>query len=148
MELIKKLENALKDAMRSGDDVTRRTVRMVLAAIKQIEIDRRITLDDIAILGVIQKEIKTRRESLEEARHASREDLVASTQAEIDVLKTYLPVELNGAELVELVRASILECGALSPADMGKVMKILIPRVQGRVPGDRLSQVVRQLLIT
>ena len=148
MDLKKQLENSLKEAMRSNDDVSRRTVRMVLAAIKQIEIDRRTTLDDIAILGIIQKEIKTRRESLEEARHANRDDLIASTQAEIEVLKTYLPEELNEAELFEMVKTSILECGATSPTDMGKVMKILIPRVQGRVPGDRLSQVVRQLLQT
>lgn len=146
MDLKKKLENLLKDAMRSGDDVVKRTVRMALAAIKQIEIDKQTTLDDTAILGIIQKEIKTRRESLEEARQANRSDLVASVEAEINVLKSFLPEELSESELLKITREAIKECGAASPADMGKVMKILLPRIQGRAPGDRISQVVRQLL--
>lgn len=146
MDLKMKLENAMKDAMRSGDDVTKRTVRMVLAAIKQIEIDKKTTLDDTAILGIIQKEIKTRRESLEEAHQANRPDLVASVEAEIVVLKYYLPEELSENDLIKIIGEAIKECGATSPADMGKVMKILLPRIQGRAPGDRISQVVRQLL--
>jgi uncharacterized protein YqeY len=146
MDLKKKLENAMKDAMRSGDDVTKRTVRMALAAIKQIEIDKQTTLDDTTILGIIQKEIKTRRESLEEARQANRSDLVASAEGEIIVLKSYLPEELSENDLIKIAREAIKECGATSPADMGKVMKILLPRIQGRAPGDRISQVVRQLL--
>jgi len=146
MELKKKLENAMKDAMRSGDDVTKRTVRMALAAIKQIEIDKKITMDDTGILGIIQKEIKTRRESLDEARQANRPDLVASSEAEINVLKSYLPIELSENDLVALTKEAITECGATTITDMGKVMKLLIPRVQGRAPGDRISQVVRQLL--
>ena len=146
MELKKKLENAMKDAMRSGDDVTKRTVRMALAAIKQIEIDKKITMDDTGILGIIQKEIKTRRESLDEARQANRPDLVASSEAEINVLKSYLPIEVSENDLVALTKEAITECGATTITDMGKVMKLLIPRVQGRAPGDRISQVVRQLL--
>ena len=146
MDLKKKLENAMKDAMRSGDDVTKRTVRMALAAIKQIEIDKQTTLDDPAILGIIQKEIKTRRESLEEARQANRSDLVASAEAEITVLKAFLPEELSENDLMKIAGEAIKECGATSLADLGKVMKILLPRIQGRAPGDRISQVVRQLL--
>jgi uncharacterized protein YqeY len=146
MDLKKKLENAVKDAMRSGDDVTKRTVRMALAAIKQIEIDKQMTLDHTAILGIIQKEIKTRRESLEEARQANRSDLVASAEAEINVLKSYLPEELSENDLMKIAGEAIKECGATSPADMGKVMKLLLPRIQGRAPSDRISQVVRQLL--
>ena len=148
MDLKKTLENTMKDAMRSGDDVTKRTVRMSLAAIKQIEIDKQTTLDDNAILSIIQKEIKTRRESLEEARQANRSDLVASAEAEINVLKSFLPEELSENDLLKIVGEAIKECGATSPADMGKVMKILLPRIQGRAPGDRISQVVRQLLQT
>jgi len=146
MELKKKLESALKDAMRSGDDVTKRTVRMAMAAIKQIEIDKQTTLDEPAILGILQKEIKTRRESLDEARQANRADLVASAEAEINVLKCYLPEEMSENDLMAIAKEAILECGAISPADMGKVMKILLPRVQGRATGDRISQVVRKLL--
>lgn len=146
MDIKTKLENAVKDAMRAGDDVTKRTVRMVLAAIKQTEIDRQVTLDEAAILGIIQKEIKTRRESLEEAHQASRPDLVAAAEAEINVLKVFLPEELSENDLMASVKEAVAECGATSPADMGKVMKLLLTRVQGRAPGDRISQAVRQLL--
>jgi uncharacterized protein YqeY len=144
--LKEKLEDAMKDAMRAGDDVTRRTVRMSLAAIKQTEIDRRVKLDEPAIVGIIQKEIKTRRESLEEARQANRSDLVAAAEAEINVLKAFLPEELGEDELMALVKEAVTESGASAPADMGKVMKLLLPRVQGRAPGDRISQAVRLML--
>lgn len=146
MEIKSKLENSVKDAMRAGDDVTRRTVRMVLAAIKQIEVDQRTTLEETAIFGIIQKEIKTRRESLDEAKRANRMDLVELNEAEIKVLKGFLPEELGEDELMAMVKESIAEVGAVSPADMGKVMKILLPKVQGRAPGDRISQAVRTLL--
>jgi uncharacterized protein YqeY len=144
--LKEKLEDAMKDAMRAGDDVTRRTVRMSLAAIKQTEIDRRVKLDEPAIVGIIQKEIKTRRESLEEARQANRSDLVAAAEAEINVLKAFLPEELGEDELMALVKEAVTESGASAPADMGKVMKLLLPRVQGRASGDRISQAVRLML--
>ena len=146
MDIKTKLENSVKDAMRAGDDVARRTIRMVLAAIKQIEVDQRITLEETAIFGIIQKEIKTRRESLEEARRADRPDLIAASEAEINVLKQFLPEELGEDELMVLVKECVAEVGATSPADMGKVMKVLLPRVQGRAPGDRISQAVRSLL--
>jgi len=146
MDIKAKLENSVKDAMRAGDDITRRTVRMVLAAIKQIEVDQRISLEEPAIFGIIQKEIKTRRESLDEAGRANRPDLVAASEAEINVLKQFLPEELSEEELMVLVKESVAEIGATSPADMGKVMKILLPRVHGRAAGDRISQAVRSLL--
>lgn len=146
MEIKTKLENSVKDAMRAGDDVTKRTVRMVLAAIKQLEVDQRIQLDETAIFSIIQKEIKTRRESLDEAGRANRSDLIAECEAEINVLKKFLPEELSEEDLLALVKSAAVEVGASSPADMGKVMKVLLPRVQGRAPGDRVSQAVRSLL--
>jgi uncharacterized protein YqeY len=146
MDIKTRLQNAMKDAMRNGDEVTKRTVRMALAAIKQIEVDRRVELEDAAIVGILQKEIKTRRESLEEAQRANRPDLVTASEAEIDVLKAFLPEELSEEELMRLTREAVSESGATSPADMGKVMKLLLPRVQGKAPGDRISQAVRQLL--
>jgi hypothetical protein len=136
----------LKDAMRAGDDVRKRSIRMVLAAIRQVEIDRQVKLEEPAVLSIIQKEIKTRRESVEEARGANRPDIVASTQAEIVVLQGYLPEALSADELKALVDAAILEAGANSPADMGKVMKLLKERVAGRAPGDQVSALVRQAL--
>jgi uncharacterized protein len=119
---------------------------MVLAAIRQVEIDRQVKLDETAALSIIQKEIKTRRESVEEARHANRPDIVASTEAEIVVLQAYLPAALGMDEIKVMVEAAITEAGASSPADMGKVMKLLMPRLAGRAPGDQVSAVVRQLL--
>lgn len=146
METKAQLELALKDAMRSGDDVRKRTIRMVLAAVRQVEIDRRVSLDEAAVLSIIQKEIKTRRESVEEASRAGRPDIVAATEAEIKVLEAYLPEALGAEELQALAAAAVAEVGASTPADMGKVMKILVPRVAGRAPGDQVSAAVRQLL--
>ena len=141
-----KLENDLKDAIRSGDDTRKRTIRMVLAAIKQTEIDRQITLDETGVIGILQKEVKTRRESLDEAQKANRADLASATEAEITVLNGYLPQAMDPAELTALAESVIAEVGAAAPADMGKVMKALLPRVAGRASNDQVSQVVRGLL--
>ena len=146
MDTKAKLENDLKDAMRSGDDTRKRTIRMVLAAIKQTEIDKQVTLDETGVIGILQKEVKTRRESLEEAQKAGRADLAASTEAEIEVLNGYLPQAMDPAELTALAESVIAEVGATTPADMGKVMKALLPRVAGRAANDQVSQVVRGLL--
>ena len=146
METKEQLESALKEAMKAGDDVRKRTVRMVLAAIRQVEIDKQIKLDEPAVMGIIQKEIKTRKEAVEEARGANRPDIVAATEAEIKVLQAYLPQAISADELKTLAEAAVTEAGATSPADMGKVMKLLIPRVAGRAPGDQISAAVRQLL--
>ncbi len=146
MELKAQLEQALKTAMKAGDDVTKRTVRMSLAAIRQVEIDKRISLDDAAVLSILQKEIKTRRESVEEASRVDRADIVAATDAEIKVLEAYLPAALGVEELGELVRSAIAEVGAKAPSDMGKVMKLLMPRVAGRATGDQVSAMVRSHL--
>jgi hypothetical protein len=152
MDTKAKLKNALKEAMRAGDQVKKRTVRMALAAIKQAEIDRQVRLDEAAVLAILpsrrcaQKEIKIRREALEEARQADRPDLVAEAEAEIAVVNAFLPQAFSVDELKALAEAAVAEAGAASPADMGKVMKLLIPRIQGRAPGDQVSQLVRQLL--
>jgi len=132
--------------MRAGDEVKKRTVRMALAAIKQAEIDRQVTLDEAGVLALLQKEIKTRREALEEARQANRPDLIAEAEAEIAVVNAFLPQALSADELKSLAEVAIAEAGAVSPADMGKVMKLLMPRIQGRAAGDQVSQTVRQLL--
>jgi uncharacterized protein YqeY len=142
-----RLETTLKDAMRTKDDVRRRTIRMVLAAVKLSEIERGSALDDTTILAIIQKEVKNRRESIQEAQKANRADLVSANEAEIRVLEGYLPKPISQDELTTLAKAAISEVGAKSPAEMGKVMKILLPRVQGKVSGDQVSQVVRQLLL-
>jgi uncharacterized protein len=146
MDTKEKLEIALKEALKAGDDVRKRTVRMVLAAVRQVEIDKQVKLDEAAVLSIIQKEIKTRKESVEEARGANRPDIVAATEAEIVVLQAYLPAAMRADELNALVASAILEAGAKLPSDMGRVMKLLLPRVAGRAAGDQVSAAVRQAL--
>lgn len=146
METKVQLEIALKEAMKAGDDVSKRTVRMVLFAVRQVEIDKQVKLDDVAVLAIIQKEIKTRKDAVEEARRANRPDIVAATEAEIVILKAYLPKAISSDELKVLVEAAIAEVGAVSLADMGKVMKLLISRLAGGAPNDQISAVVRQSL--
>jgi len=132
--------------MKSGDEVRKRTIRMALAAVKQVEVDKRIELDDMAIMALLQKELKNRRESLEEAKKASRADLVADNEAEIKVLEVFLPKAMPAEELRALVQAAITETGAMGPADMGKVMKLVMPKVAGRAPNDAVSAAVKELL--
>ncbi len=146
MDTKTQLNETVKAAMKSGDEVRKRTVRMALAAIKQVEIDRRIVLDEAAVLAILQKEIKLRKEALEEAKKANREDLASDAQAEIDVLTVFLPQGLSADEIKALVQAAIAETGAAAPSDMGKVMKALLPKVAGRAPGDQVSAAVRELL--
>ena len=146
MTIKTQLNESMKDAMKSGDEVRKRTVRMVLAAVKQAEVDKRTELDDPAVMNIIQKEIKNRRESLEEAKKANRPDLIESNQAEIDVLQVFLPKAMPADELRALVQAAIAETGASGPADMGKVMKTVMPRVARRAPNDMVSTTVRELL--
>ncbi len=138
----------MKEAMKSGDEVRKRTVRMVLAAIKQAEVDKRVELDDTAVMNILQKEVKNRRESLEEAKKANRTDLVEANEAEIHILQAFLPKAMPAEELRALVQAAIAETGASSPSDMGKVMKALMPKVAGRAPNDMVSAAVRELLQT
>lgn len=136
----------MKDAMKSGDKVRKLTISMALAAVKQVEVDKRITLDDLAIVALIQKEIKNRREALEEAKKANRLDLLAENEAEIKILEVFLPQAMPAEELRALVQAAITETGASAPSDMGKVMKIVMPKVAGRAPNDMISSAVKELL--
>ncbi len=147
MDTKAKLNESVKDAMKSGDEVRKRTVRMVLAAVKQVEVDKRADMEDTAIVGLIQKEIKNRREAIEEAKKANRSDLVEDNEAEIKVLEVFLPQAMPAEELRALVQAAIAETGAAAPSDMGKVMKVVMPKVAGRAPNDAISTVVKELLV-
>jgi Uncharacterized conserved protein len=146
MSIKTQLNESMKDAMKSGDEVRKRTVRMALAAVKQAEVDKRIELDDTAVMNLLQKEIKNRRESLEEARKANRPDLVEANEAEINVLQVFLPKAMPAEELRAIAQEAITETGAASPADMGKVMKVVMAKVAGRAPNDIVSATVRELL--
>lgn len=141
-----RFEDELKQAMRSGDDLRKRTLRMVLAAIKLAEVERRGQLDEAGLVAVLQREVKTRQETIADAEKAKREDLVRAAQEELDLLQAYLPQPLKPEELEALARQAIAATGASGPQDMGRVMKELMPQVQGRADGKAVSTLVRDLL--
>ncbi|MBL0348562.1 GatB/YqeY domain-containing protein [Candidatus Villigracilis affinis] len=147
MDTKTQLNESVKDAMKSGDELRKRTLRMVLAAVKQAEVDKQTTIDDMAVVALIQKEIKNRREAIEEAKKAERPDLIGDNEAEIKVLEVFLPKAMPMEELRALVQAAIAETGAAAPSDMGKVMKIVMPKVAGRAPNDMISSTVKELLV-
>jgi len=140
------LSQALKDALRQKDETRKSTIRLALAAIKNAEIDAKAELDETAILAILQKEVKSRRETIEAAERAQRQDLLLQAQAEIAILEGFLPQPLTTAELENLVREAIAATGATTPREMGAVMKHLMPQTQGRADGKTVSQVVRQFL--
>lgn len=146
MDLKTQLNESLKTAMKSGDMTRKDTLRMALAAIKQVEVDKRITLDDAAIMSLLQKEIKNRREALEEAKKANRPDLASANEAEIVIIEAFLPKAMPTDELRAIVKGAIAEVGAASVSDMGKVMKAVMPKVAGRAPNDAISAMVKELL--
>ena len=140
------LQDSLKDALRAGDATRKATLRMALAAVHNAEIEKRGELQEPDVLTILQKEVKSRRETAEEARQAGRQDIAEQAEQEIAILEEFLPKPLSREELVELARQAISEVGATSPREMGQVMKVLMPRVKGRADGSEVSQVVRQLL--
>lgn len=146
MDTKTKLNEAMKEAMKSGDNTRKQTIRMVLAAVKQAEVDKRVELDEVAVTALIQKEVKNRRESIEDAKKANRDDLVAANESEIKILEEFLPKAMPIEELKALVQAAITETGASAPSDMGKVMKVVMPKVAGRAPNDMISSAVKELL--
>ncbi len=140
------LETALKDAMRSHDEVRKRAVRLALASIRQAEIDRGVTLDEAGVQAILQKEVKSRQEVIEESKTAGRPDLEAQARADLEILKPFMPQQLSAEELEQAAQEAINEVGATSPSRMGQVMKVLLPRLQGRAEGSQVSQIVRKLL--
>lgn len=146
MSLRDDISQHLLDAMRSGEEVKKQTLRMILSAIKLAEVGRADSLTDAEVIAIIQKEIKARREAISDAEKANREDLILSNRAEITFLETYLPSQMSESELEQLTKAVITETGASGVSDMGKVMKSLMPKIQGRAPNDQVSQMVRKLL--
>jgi uncharacterized protein len=146
METKTRLENDLKDALRAGDDLRKNTLRLALSSIRLAEIDRGSKLDENAVMAILQKEVKSRHESIEDAQRAGRPELEQAALAEIKVLQAYLPQAMSPEELEAQAKQVIAEVGATSPREMGQVMKVLLPRLAGRATGDQVSQVVRKLL--
>ena len=146
MSLSERLNEDMKQAMKSQDKFKLSVIRMVRSAIKNIEIDQRKTLDDNEVLEVLSREIKQRKDSLQEFGKAGRDDLTESLQAEIAILMEYLPQQLTEEEVKAIVQQTIQEVGASSKADMGKVMGALMPKVKGLADGKIVNQYVQQLL--
>lgn len=141
-----RLQDAVKQAMRDGDRARLGTLRMALAAIQQVEVDERRDLDDTEVLAILDKQVKQRRESVEQYRGGGRDDLADREEAEIRILAEFLPRPLTDEELDELVKQAIEGAGAESVRDMGKVMAALKPRVQGRADMGEVSRRVKQRL--
>jgi uncharacterized protein len=146
MNIKQQLENDVKEAMRAKDELRKRALRSALSSIRLAEIEKGSPLDDSALMAVLQKEIKSRQETIADAERAGRADMVAEAQAEISVLENYLPKPFTTEELENLASLAIQEAGATSPKEMGQVMKILMPQLQGRATGNEASQIVRKLL--
>src|SRR5580692_11012886 len=139
MSLKERITEDMKASMRSGDKERLAGIRFILAAIKQREVDERIQLDDTQVLAVLDKMIKQRRESITQFEAGGRADLVAKESAELSVLQAYLPAQLADGEIESLIRAAIASTGAASMKDMGKVIAVVKPQVQGRTDMGALS---------
>jgi uncharacterized protein len=136
----------MKNAMRAKDSERLGTIRMITSAIKQREVDERITLDDTQVLAVIEKMIKTRKESIAQFQSGGRDDLVAKEQKEVDLLQAYMPEQLSEAELDALIAEAIAASGAGSIKDMGKVMGIVKQKAQGRADMGAVSAKIKAKL--
>lgn len=146
MSLKERITQEMKDAMRSGEKERLGYIRMLQAAIKQREVDERITLDDIQVLAVIEKMIKQRREAIAQFEAGGRADLAAKELAEVALLQTYMPEPLSQAEVEALVAAAITETGAASVKDMGKVMALVKTRAAGRADMSAVSAIIKSKL--
>ena len=146
MSLREKIIEDMKQAMRDKATAWLSTIRMLLAAIKQREVDERIILDDAQVLTVIEKLLKQRRESIVQFEKGARPDLVAIEQAEVEVLLAYMPAQMGEAEIEAIVAEAIAQTGAKGPADMGKLMAVLKPKLAGRADMGRVSGLVKARL--
>lgn len=141
-----RIKEAMKDAMRAKEKARLSTIRLVLSAIKQVEVDTRTELDDTAILAILDKMVKQRRESIKQYEDAGRQELADVEQAEIEVLQEFLPKPLTDDEVAELIEQAINSTGAESIKDMGKVMGILKPQLQGRADMGQVSGKIKSRL--
>ncbi len=141
-----KLQADMKSSMKSGDKQRLGVIRLMLAAIKQIEVDERIELDDDRVTAVLDKMCKQRRESISQFESAGRDDLIAIEAFELEIIQEYLPEALSEEEINRIVEESIASTGAASIKDMGKVMGLLKPRLQGRADMGKVSQLIKSRL--
>lgn len=141
-----KMQDALKQAMIGKDTLRRDVLRMTLSAFKQVEIDERRDLSAEDVVSILQREIKKRRDSIDEAHKANREDVAEQETTELQMIEVFLPRQMSRDEIAALASDAIRETGASSPKEMGKVMSALMPKVKGQADGKLVNEVVRELL--
>ncbi len=146
MSLKQQLTDDMKTAMKAGEKERLGVIRLINAAIKQREVDERIELDDAAVLAVLEKMVKQRKDSISQYEAAKREDLAAVERAEMAVIETYLPARLGEAEILAAIGEAIARTGASGPADMGKLMGVLKPRLAGQADMGQVSALVKKAL--
>ncbi len=146
MNLSERLNEDMKQAMKSQEKFRLSVIRMVRSSIKNVEIDLKRPLEDQEVLDILSREIKQRKDALQDFEKAGRQDLIDNAKAEIDVIATYLPQQLTEEEIRAIVAETIQEVGASSKAEMGKVMAALMPKVKGRAEGKLVNQAVQQML--
>ncbi|MEN1929840.1 GatB/YqeY domain-containing protein [Luteimonas sp. MJ250] len=146
MSLKQRLTEDMKAAMKSGDKASLGVIRLVNAAIKQREVDERVELDDAQVLAAMEKMVKQRKDSVSQFEAAEREDLAAIERAEIEVIQRYLPEKMGEAEVQAAIDAAIAETGASGPADMGKLMGVLKPKLAGQADMGQVSALVKKSL--
>jgi uncharacterized protein len=146
MDLRSKLQADVTEAMRQGDNERRGALRLLLAAVKQVEVDERRTLSDDDVAAIIARQAKQLRESIADAHKAGRPEMAAQAQSELDIVEGYLPQMLSREEVVALASRAIDEVGVTDPKGMGQVMSRLMPEVKGKADGRLVTEVVRELL--
>ena len=144
--LKQKLTDDIKQAMKGGDTVKRSVLRMMMASISNAEIAKQAALEESDILGIIAKEVKQHNESIEAFKQGNRQDLVDKEEAEMAILQEYLPQQMTHEEIIKAAQEVIAAVGAQGPADKGKVMKELMPKMKGRADGKEINEVVTELL--
>lgn len=146
MKMKQNIQNELTAAMKARDEDTKRTLRLVMSAIKLVEVEKRTEIDDNRVLSILQKEVKTRQDAIEEAQRANRADLIEAAEKEIIILQQFLPQQMSDDEINNMVKGIVDETGATGLQDMGEVMKNLMPKLAGRASGQQASKIVRDYL--
>ncbi|KTD23893.1 Transamidase GatB domain protein [Legionella lansingensis] len=146
MTIKDRISNDVKEAMRARDKAKLDTLRLITAAVKQVEVDERITVDEGRMLAILDKLAKQRKESITQFEAAGRDDLVAQEQFELDLINQYLPEPFSDAEIEELIAKAIAQVGAEKMSDMGKVMALLKPELQGRADMAKVSALIKAKL--
>jgi len=147
MQLKQRLYEDLKKAMKTKDEIRTRTLRLIISSIKTLEVEKMTEATDDDVFRVLSKECRKRVEAIEAYKKGGREDLANEEQRELEIIKSYMPKQLSEEELKEIVKNAVEETGSSSIKDLGRVMKVLMPRVKGRADGKTVNNIVRQILL-